>query len=179
MEIKAKAKFIRMSPKKVRLVVNLIKGLDVEEALEQLKVVKKDAALPVSKLIKSMIANAQENHELKKDNLMISEARVDEGPTLKRFRPRAMGRATPIRKRSSHIAITLAEKVPTKAKVDNKKKEKNQDDIIKVADLDELKALEKEDKHDDKNGEGKGQDKTSHGAGKKGFAKRIFNRKSG
>jgi len=113
MEVKAKAKYIRRSPKKVRLVVDIIRGLDVSTAENQLKFMNKGAVEPILKLLNSVVANAEHNFELKKDNLYIKEIRVDQGPTLKRWMPRAMGRATTIRKRSSHISVVLSEKVPS------------------------------------------------------------------
>ena len=144
MEVKAKAKFVRTSAKKVRLVAGLIRGLDVEEALVQLQFSKKNAALPIAKLLKSAIANAEENLDLKRNNLFVQEIRVDEGPTLKRWMPRAMGRATPIRKRSSHTTLILGERVPTIEK--KVKKEDNKDDIVKIEDLDKITTKEKKDK---------------------------------
>jgi len=122
MKVKAKAKYIRMSPRKVRLVVDLIRGLDVEKADNQLQFIDKAATRPVKKLLDSAVANAHHNFEIEKDNLYIKEIRVDEGPTLNRWKSRAFGRATPIRKRSSHISLILEEKVPTK-KVEKKQKE--------------------------------------------------------
>lgn len=133
MEVKASSKFIRMSPKKVRLVATLVRGLDVDEAVTQLRFSKKDAAMPISKLIKSAIANAEENDDLKSNNLFVKEIFVDGGPTIKRWFPRAMGRATPKRKRSSHINLVLSERIPTIKK--DKKKEDNRDDIINIDDL--------------------------------------------
>ncbi|HQA64242.1 MAG TPA: 50S ribosomal protein L22, partial [bacterium] len=100
MEVSAKAKFIRMSPRKVRLVADVIRGLDVEEALVQLEFNKRAASLPLVKLLKSAISNAEQNHQLKRDNLFVKELTIDDGPTLKRWRPRAFGRATMLRKRS-------------------------------------------------------------------------------
>ncbi len=111
--IKAKLRHLRMSPRKVRLVADAIRGLDVESAQNQLEFMNKRAARPMLKLLKSAVANAEHNSAaagLKRDNLYISELRVDEGPTLKRWMPRAMGRATPINKRTSHITIVLDEK---------------------------------------------------------------------
>ncbi|MCD4705591.1 50S ribosomal protein L22, partial [bacterium] len=107
MEMKAKAKYIKMSPKKVRLVVDVIRKMDVDNALAQLKFINKLAAKPVEKLINSAIANAKHNFGLEKDNLYIKEIKVDEGAILKRWRPRAFGRAGAIRKRSSHISLIL------------------------------------------------------------------------
>src|SRR3989338_1118001 len=109
MEVKAKAKFIRMSPTKIRLVANLIQKMPVEQALNQLQFINKLASGPVANLIKSAMANAEHNFELAKDNLFIKELTVNQGPTLKRSMPRAHGRATPIRKRTSHINLVLGE----------------------------------------------------------------------
>lgn len=107
MEIKAKARFIHMSPKKMRLVLDVIRRMDVEEAENQLKFIPKQACRPILKLLNSAVANAKENYGLEKENLYIKEIRADEGPTLKRWMPKAHGRATPIRKRSSHISVIL------------------------------------------------------------------------
>ena len=99
-----------MSPTKVRLVVDLVRGLDVTKAEHQLQFLNKTAARPVLKLLQSAIANAENNDKLKKENLLIKKIAVDQGPTLKRWRPRAFGRAGMILKRSSHITIILSEK---------------------------------------------------------------------
>lgn len=110
MEAKAIAKFIRISPRKVRQVADLIRGKKVGEALAILKFTPKGAALPVEKVVKSAVANAEHNYEMNVDNLYISSIFIDQGPTLKRFKPRAMGRADMIRKRSSHITVIVSEK---------------------------------------------------------------------
>ena len=109
MEVKAKLKHLRMSPRKVRLVASLIRGLEIEKAIDQLKFANKKAAKPVEKLLNSCIANGVNNFGLEKENLLIKEIKVDDGATLKRWMPRAHGRATPIRKRCSHVSITLSE----------------------------------------------------------------------
>ncbi|MBT3539410.1 50S ribosomal protein L22 [Candidatus Parcubacteria bacterium] len=121
----AHLKFLRMSPQKVRLIAGLVRGLKVEDALVQLTFSKKRAASPVKKLIESAIANAQHNHDLKKDTLVIETIFVNEGSTLRRWMPRAMGRATPLRKRSSHITLVLEGEVDEKAK---KSKETKKED---------------------------------------------------
>lgn len=108
MEVKAHARFIRMSPRKVRLVANLIKGMPASLAETKLPFLRKDAVRPVWKLLKSAIANAAHNANLAKDQLYVKAITVDQGPTLKRFHPRAFGKAAPIRKRTSHISIILA-----------------------------------------------------------------------
>lgn len=104
---KAQLKSLRVGPRKVRLLVDLIRGMQVDDALAQLQFSKKSAALPLKKLLDSAIANAQVQN-LKREGLVVETAFVDEGKTLKRWMPRAMGRATPIRKRSSHITLVLA-----------------------------------------------------------------------
>ncbi len=110
MQAKAVAKTIRVAPRKVRLVVDLIRGKQVGEAVAILRHTPKAASPVVEKVLKSAIANAEHNYELNPDNLVITEAYVNEGPTLKRFRPRAMGRASQINKRTSHITVVVSEK---------------------------------------------------------------------
>lgn len=106
----ARLRFLRMSPRKVRLVCDVVRGKQVEEALATLRFTSKAAALPISKLIRSAIANAEQKKEnLDIDRLFVKTIRVDEGPTLKRWRPRAQGRATRINKRTSHIVVELGE----------------------------------------------------------------------
>ncbi|MTI80741.1 MAG: 50S ribosomal protein L22 [Firmicutes bacterium] len=110
MEAKAIAKYIRISPFKVRQVVDLIRGKEINEALGVIKYTPKRASDAVAKVINSAAANAEHNYEMDKDNLYIAEAYVDQGPTLKRYRPRAYGRADLKRKRTSHITIVVKEK---------------------------------------------------------------------
>ena len=105
--IKAKSKYVRQSPYKVRLVLNLIRGLEVNEALNILSFTKRKAAKEIKQVLESAIANAETNLGLNSSNLFISKAIADEGPTLKRFRPRARGRAGRINKRTSHLTIEL------------------------------------------------------------------------
>ncbi|HTK05236.1 MAG TPA: 50S ribosomal protein L22 [Candidatus Eisenbacteria bacterium] len=116
MEVIAHARHIRISPKKVRLVVDLVRGMDVDRASAQLRFYRKAAARPVSKLLDSAIANAEHNFKLNAGNLYIKKATVDGGPVLKRWRARAFGRAAGIKKRSSHITIVLAERSTGTAK---------------------------------------------------------------
>jgi len=108
LEVRAVAKYIRMSAQKVRLVVDLVRGLDVEEALTLLRFTPKAAAQPVSKAIASAVANAVENYGLSSDELYIAQIMADEGPTLRRGRPGARGRFKPILKRGSHITVVVA-----------------------------------------------------------------------
>jgi large subunit ribosomal protein L22 len=103
----AKARYVRTAPMKARRVVELIKGLGANEALSVLRFAPQAASEPVAKVLASAMANAENNLDLDPDTLWVSRAFVDEGPTLKRFRPRAQGRAYRIRKRSSHITVEV------------------------------------------------------------------------
>ena len=109
-QAKAIARTVRIAPRKVRLVVDLIRGKQVGEAVAILRHTPKAASPVVEKVLKSAVANAEHNYELDINNLVVSEVFVDEGPTLKRFRPRAQGRASAINKRTSHITIVVSEK---------------------------------------------------------------------
>jgi len=108
--VRAQAKYVRTSARKARLVCDHIRGKDVVEARAILAYTPRAAAKPWLKLLESAVANAEHNHELVGDDLRVAAVHADEGPTLKRFRPRAMGRATRIRKRTSHLTITLTPK---------------------------------------------------------------------
>ena len=108
--VRAHAKYVRSSARKARLVCDHIRGKDVDEARAILRFAPRAVAQDWAKLLESAVANAEHNHELVGDDLRIKEAFADEGPTLKRYRPRAMGRATRIRKRTSHLTITLTPK---------------------------------------------------------------------
>jgi large subunit ribosomal protein L22 len=110
MEAKATAKQVRISPRKVRLVIDLVRGKDITEAIGILRNSPKKAAEAVEKVLNSAKANAEHNHGLIVEDLYVSEAYADEGPTMKRHKPRAMGQASPINKRTSHITIKVAEK---------------------------------------------------------------------
>lgn len=109
MDIKAELNNIRISPRKVRLVIDVVRGKSVKHAETQLTFMNKAAASPVLKLLRSAVANAKNNFDLKTDSLYLKSIVVNEGRTLKRYMPRAYGRADVIRKRSSHILLVLAE----------------------------------------------------------------------
>lgn len=109
-QAKAIARTVRIAPRKIRLVVDLIRGKQIGEAVAILRHTPKAASPVVEKVLKSAVANAEHNYELDMNNLVVSEIFVDEGPTLKRFRPRAQGRASAINKRTSHITIVVSEK---------------------------------------------------------------------
>lgn len=110
MEAKSTGKFIRIAPRKARVVVDLIRGKYVDEAQEQLRFCQKGASDVVAKVLGAAVANAVNNHGAQADSLYIKEAFVDQGPNLKRWRPRAMGRATRINKFTSHVTVVVAER---------------------------------------------------------------------
>ena len=110
MEARAVARHVRISPRKARQVIDLIRGKDVEEALTILKFTPKGASPIVEKVLRSAMANAENNFEMDVDALYVAECYVDQGPTLKRIRPRARGMANRIRKRTSHITVILRER---------------------------------------------------------------------
>ena len=116
MDIHASLRFLRLAPRKVRLVVDMVRGLPALEAETRLPFINKEAARPVLKLLQSAMANAEHNFKLQKQNLVIKTITVDGGPTLKRSRPRAFGRAAPIRKRTSHINIILSDEPAKESK---------------------------------------------------------------
>ncbi|MBI4653281.1 50S ribosomal protein L22 [Candidatus Kuenenbacteria bacterium] len=178
-KIIAKAKYVRISPKKIRLVINVIRGLDVIEAENQLKFISKKSCHPVLKLLNSAIANAKHDFDFKKENLYIKEVTVNQGPTLDRWMPRAFGRAAPIRKRTSHVTIILDQKEKTGkeqvTKKSQKEEKKNKVEILSKAELlNEVKSNEADEKQFTKVKKDKMKFKD-----KRGFAKKVFNRKSG
>jgi large subunit ribosomal protein L22 len=192
MEVSAQAKFIKISPRKVRLLATLVRGKTLSRGISELNFSGKQARHPVLKVLKSAAANAEHNFELSKENLVIKKIFVDEGPTLKRWMPRAHGRAAQIRKRMSHITVTLGEIVDSGTKEGKKPK------VEKPMALDKLKKGEpsekvevdkkpktadwkKEKGHDivDPRGEGKGKHQKIEGASEKGIMGKVFRRKSG
>jgi ribosomal protein L22 len=105
--VRAKARFVRVAPRKARLVADQVRGMPIEDARTLLAFSSKDAARDLSRLIESAAANAEANHDLVADDLRIADIRVDEGPTLKRWRARARGRATRIDRKTSHLSVAL------------------------------------------------------------------------
>jgi len=105
--VKASARYVRIAPRKARLIADQVRGMHIESARALLQFSPRGAAHPIHKLINSAAANAENNHDLIGDEMRVASITVDEGPTLRRFRPRAMGRATPINKRTSHIRVAL------------------------------------------------------------------------
>lgn len=110
MEAKAVAKYVRIAPRKVRVVMNLVRGKSVAEAFAILKFTPKAGADVIEKVLKSAVANAENNFDMNVDKLYISSAYVDQGPTLKRIHPRSRGQAFSIFKRTSHVTVVVAEK---------------------------------------------------------------------
>ena len=130
MEIRAQAKFQRIAPKKARIATGLIRGKKVQEAIHILDSLPKKSADFVLKVLKSAEANAKNNKNLKSENLIIKDSYVDGGPTLKRWRPRAFGRASLIMKRTSHITVVLEEINPNKNKKEEDLKSKKSEATI-------------------------------------------------
>lgn len=114
MEINAKNNYLRITPRKTRAVCDLIRDMEIKEALIQLENSTKKAARPVKKLLNSAIANAENNHDIDRSKLEIKKIKADKGPTLKRWQPRAFGRATPINKRTTNLEIILTPTTETK-----------------------------------------------------------------
>jgi large subunit ribosomal protein L22 len=106
--VRASSRYVRVAPRKARLIADQVRGLQIDRARALLQFSPRGAAEDIGKLIESAAANAENNHDLIADEMRVAEITVDEGPTLRRFRPRALGRATPINKRTSHIAVALS-----------------------------------------------------------------------
>ena len=106
--VRASSRYVRIAPRKARLVADQVRGLQIDRARALLQFSPRGAARDIGKLIESAAANAENNHDLVADEMRVAEITVDEGPTLRRYRPRALGRATPINKRTSHIAVALS-----------------------------------------------------------------------
>lgn len=171
MEIKASLNNFRTSAQKVRLVLDVVRKMRVDKALEQLTFLNKGASLPVKKLIASAAANAKSAYDIPVDNLFVKEIRADEGQTLKRWMPRAHGRATSLRKRSCHIHVTLGEIN------DSGPKEKK---VLKIEAPVKLEAVAEEAKKTAKKAEV--ETKANHAKGEAkgtGFKQKVFRRKAG
>ncbi len=150
MEVKAHLNRSRISPRKVRLVADLVRKMNIDEARKQLEFLNKKPTDPILKLINSAVANAKNNFDLSEDNLYISEIFVNEGQTMKRWRPRAMGRAARINKRTCCVTVVLSEMIEkiNKAKgevknVETKKEEISESKSKEVVDTKTEKPLEK------------------------------------
>jgi len=106
--VRASSRYVRVAPRKARLIADQVRGLQIDKARALLQFSPRGAAADIGKLIESAAANAENNFDLVADEMRVAEITVDEGPTLRRYRPRALGRATPINKRTSHIAVALS-----------------------------------------------------------------------
>lgn len=192
MQAKAKAKYVRVSAKKARLVAGLVRGMDVSVAQDQLLSTPKFSSEKILSLLNSAVANAENNYELDKDNMFIKKIVVNEGPTLKRWMPVSRGQANEILKRTSHIEIVLDEKVKGKksakkgkgAKMKDAgkksiiKKVKTKDDIGEVFDKESKGVSDRKKKSGFFQGAKKGEGGRGKSKGKKGFLSRFFRRKS-
>ncbi len=136
MEVKAHLNRLRISPRKVRLVADLVRKMDINEARKQLEFLNKKSTNPILKLINSAVANAKNNFDLNGDNLYISEIFVNEGQTMKRWRPRAMGRAARINKRTCCVTVVLGELM---GKTSEAKKEETETSENKNEKVDDIK----------------------------------------
>ncbi len=159
-----KLKYLQLAPRKVRLAATMLRGLSVNEAEAQLLVNPQRANLALLKLLRSAVSSAKQNGKLNPDNLFIKEIRVDGGPMLKRYMPRAMGRATPIQKKSSHVILVLAESEKSKSP---RFKIVKPERISKRAKAEKTKETKKEK-----------QTERAKPAEKSGFMRKIFRRKS-
>ncbi|KKQ56924.1 MAG: 50S ribosomal protein L22 [Parcubacteria group bacterium GW2011_GWA2_38_13] len=169
-QIRAILKFLRMGPRKVRLITNFVNGMSVTEALTQLQFLQKNAKDPIKKLIESAVANAKHNFGIEKKDLFIEKFIVNQGPTLKRWKPKAYGRAGMIRKRTCHVELTLGSHVAA-SKLEKKSQDHVKKDEIKILTPEEMKKESKSEKGKD-NDDGKK-------SNAKGFTKRLFSRKTG
>lgn len=174
----AKTRYLRQSPRKVRLVAGIIRGMGVGSALAQLANVTKAARMPLEKTLRSAIANAENNFQKRRDHLFIKEICIDEGPDIRRWRPRAFGRAAPILKHSCHINIQLAERAEADA-VASERAEAHEhagDERVALPPVDEHKEIF--------DAARKGRHETAQQANikekkSKGFMKKIIQRKAG
>lgn len=181
MSVKVHLKHLHISPRKVRLVANLVRGEKAIDAQDILANTQKRSAQPLGKLLQSAIATAKNDYSYQEDNLKISEIMVNEGPTLKRWRPRAYGRAYPIMKRTSHITIELEEIEKGKGQSKKKSKDKGKNlEVKKIKDIETEKIGKAKDiKSKDKKKENISDEGIKDKGNQKGLLKKVFRRKSG
>lgn len=172
-EVKAQLKYLRISPKKVRLTTGILKGLTIKEAQAQLKNLNKKSSESILKLLNSAVANAEHNYGFKKEDLYISKILVDPGPSLKRYRPRARGSVFPISKRTSHVTIFLSSLKPQTSKTvesESKAKEASKKEAVEETKV-ETKQFEARPKS-------KVEKKIKKPIATKGQGQKIFRRKA-
>lgn len=174
MEVKAQLNGLRLAPRKVRLLVGLIKKKDVDAALDQVTHLSSRASRPLAKLINSAIANAENNFRMVRSNLYVKNAWVDEGIKLRRWRPKGFGRAAAIQKKTSHINVVLDERVPGMRAAEKPVKEKQE--AAPAPQADEASGPAPEKKPVLKRAESA--PAKPKGGGLKGFGRRLFRRKS-
>lgn len=162
MQVTAYLRSLRIAPRKVRLVTGVLKGRDAVAAKHQLQYLPKRSSLPLSKLIDSALANAQNNFGLVKENMRVKDIVVDGGPVLKRFKPKGFGSTSPLAKRTSHVTVILEEKVPG---LKSEKKIKTEEKTPKMVKSEETKPEVKKEL-------GKKE------SGVKSFTRKLFQRKS-
>ncbi|OGN02139.1 MAG: 50S ribosomal protein L22 [Candidatus Yanofskybacteria bacterium RIFCSPHIGHO2_01_FULL_43_42] len=176
-EVKAQLNNLRLAPRKVRAVSNLIKGKNVLDALAQLEALTKRSGSPVAKLIRSAMANAENNNNMVKENLYIKSINVDEGVKLKRFKPKGFGRVSPIEKKTSRIRLVLAEKVPGMKRIATQEKLSSRAQAEGKVKEEKTEQVSLADKHETK----KPEIKTELGRKEnvlKSLGKRVFRRKA-
>jgi large subunit ribosomal protein L22 len=191
MLIKASVKYIRVSPRKVRLIANVVRGLDLLDAFAKLALLNKRAVDPIVKLLESAQANAIHNHNISKENLFVKEITANDGPTFYRWLPRAFGRATPLRRRTTYVQLVIAEKDPTatRSSVESKKttragKKNSKTGIVENISSEEKKPTSEDNKPEifDVRMQGKHRN-NQHQDGRqkkgKGVFKKMFQRKTG
>ena len=168
-EVKAQLNSLRLAPRKVRAVSNLIKGKNALDALDQLEAMVKRPSLPIIKLLKSAVANAENTYNMVKENLYVKSIRVDEGIKLKRFKPKGFGRVSPLEKKTSHVSLVLGEKVSGLKRTLANKKEKSKEAAISDQITEEKQETQK---HEVKTKLGRKEGVFS------GIGKRVFRRKA-
>lgn len=177
MEIKAQLRHLRIAPRKVRLVLGLVRGLDAKDAESQLQLISKRGSDPVLKLLRSAIANAKNAYGIEKDNLYIHKIFANEGQTLKRWLPRAFGRASSINRRSSHIVVVLKSKDDVQVKKKKKAKVPIAENISQgVQSSSKLGSVAA--KQSGKQNKRTDSEKMRRSVAKPSVAKRVFRRKS-
>jgi len=184
MKVTAKLNNVRISPRKIRLVANFIKGLDVDDAIQQIDAKVKKGDLEIKKLLLSAVANAENNFGIDRNNMYVSEILVGAGSTLKRWMPKAYGRAGAIRKRTSKIILTVDERIEGKGRKSKEELEKERKARLEAKKKlqKEMEAQEQENKQEEKKEisklPAKEADKVKKAEGKGNWTSKIFRRKS-
>lgn len=177
MKVSAHLRYLNISPRKVRVVVDALRGLKAEDALNKLRFIQKRAAYPITKLVKSAIANAEHNLSLNRSTLKIEKFTVDGGPILKRFRPKALGKVAPIQRKTSHVTIILEGERMSKEEIEQRSKKSEM--TIKTTETENKKEPRKISPREEKKFEARRDEAKPRPVEKKSsFVRRIFRRKS-